>query len=126
MFTLADAGLRPLARRMSIILFCQGKRRHASEGASRAAMRPQGSYTASLLDRGVNATGRKVTEEATEVLLAAKDDEVAEASGEDRSATRDALAGEVADLLYHALVLLAGRDVAPSAVMDVLHTRHAG
>jgi hypothetical protein len=39
MFTLADAGLRPLARRMSIILFCQGKRRHASEGASRAAMR---------------------------------------------------------------------------------------
>jgi len=94
--------------------------------ASRAAMRPQGSYTASLLDGGINATGRKVTEEATEVLLAAKDDEVAEASGEDRSATRDALAGEVADLLYHALVLLAGRDVAPSAVMDVLRARHTG
>jgi len=40
MFTLADdAGLRSLARRMSLTLFCQGKRRHASAGAAQAAMR---------------------------------------------------------------------------------------
>jgi phosphoribosyl-ATP pyrophosphohydrolase len=38
-------------------------------------------------------------------------------------ATREALAGETADLLYHALVLLAERDVAPSAVIDVLRGR---
>jgi phosphoribosyl-AMP cyclohydrolase / phosphoribosyl-ATP pyrophosphohydrolase len=93
--------------------------------ASRAAERPAGSYTTSLLDGGVDAAGRKVTEEATEVLLAAKDDEAAEAAGQDRAATREALAGEAADLLYHALVLLAARDLQPAAVIDVLQGRHA-
>ncbi len=83
-----------------------------------------GSYTTTLLDGGVDAAGRKVTEEATEVLMAAKDDASAEASGSDRTATRDALAGEAADLLYHALVLLAERDLPPGAVIDTLRTRH--
>jgi phosphoribosyl-AMP cyclohydrolase / phosphoribosyl-ATP pyrophosphohydrolase len=94
--------------------------------ASRAAERPAGSYTTSLLDGGVDAVGRKVTEEATEVLIAAKDDASAEAAGTDRSATRDALAGEAADLVFHALVLLAERDVPPSAVIEVLRGRHRG
>jgi phosphoribosyl-ATP pyrophosphohydrolase/phosphoribosyl-AMP cyclohydrolase len=94
--------------------------------ASRAAERPAGSYTTSLLEGGVDAAGRKVTEEATEVLMAAKDDAAAEASGTDRAATREALAGEAADLLYHALVLLAERDVPPSDVVEVLRRRHAG
>ena len=92
--------------------------------ASRAADRPEGSYTAALLAGGVDAAGRKVTEEATEVLMAAKDDATAEATGADRSATRDVLAGEAADLLYHALVLLAERDVPPAAVVEVLRSRH--
>jgi len=91
---------------------------------SRAAARPDGSYTAALLDGGVNAAGRKVTEEATEVLIAAKDDAAAEAAQTDRTATREALAGETADLVYHALVLLAERGVSPSAVIDVLRGRH--
>ena len=94
--------------------------------ASRAAERPAGSYTTGLLDRGVDAAARKVTEEATEVLIAAKDDASAGAAGADRSATRDALAGEAADLVFHALVLLAERDVTPSAVIDVLRGRHRG
>jgi phosphoribosyl-ATP pyrophosphohydrolase/phosphoribosyl-AMP cyclohydrolase len=94
--------------------------------AARAADRPSGSYTAGLLDGGVDAVSRKVTEEATEVLLAAKDDAVAEAGGIDRAATREALVGEAADLLYHALVLLAERDVSPSAVIEVLRARHRG
>ena len=94
--------------------------------AARAAERPSGSYTTSLLDGGVDLVGRKVTEEATEVLIAAKDDATAAADGADRSATRDALAGEAADLLFHALVLLAERDVPPSAVIDVLRGRHRG
>ena len=94
--------------------------------AERAAARPPGSYTASLLDGGVDAVSRKVTEEATEVLLAAKDDAAAEAAGSDRGATREALAGETADLLYHSLVLLAERGLAPSAVIDALRARHAG
>jgi phosphoribosyl-ATP pyrophosphohydrolase/phosphoribosyl-AMP cyclohydrolase len=97
--------------------------------ASRAVERPAGSYTTALLDGGVDAVARKVTEEATEVLLAAKDDAAAEASGtgdgdRDRDRTRGALAGEAADLVYHALVLLAERGVAPAAVVDVLRERH--
>ena len=92
--------------------------------ASRAAERPAGSYTTSLLDGGVDAAGRKLTEEATEVLIAAKDDAAAEAAAADRTSTREALAGEAADLVFHALVLLAERDVPPSAVMQVLRGRH--
>jgi phosphoribosyl-ATP pyrophosphohydrolase/phosphoribosyl-AMP cyclohydrolase len=94
--------------------------------ASRAADRPSGSYTTTVLDGGVDAASRKVTEEATEMLLAAKDDAAAAAAGSDRSGTREALAAETADLLYHALVLLAERDLAPSAVIEVLRSRHAG
>jgi phosphoribosyl-ATP pyrophosphohydrolase/phosphoribosyl-AMP cyclohydrolase len=91
--------------------------------ADRAATRPDGSYTARLLDEGVDATARKVTEEATEVLIAAKDDAAAETAGSPREATRAALAEETADLLYHALVLLAERGVAPSEAVDVLRSR---
>ena len=94
--------------------------------AERAATRPEGSYTARLLEGGVDAVGRKVTEEATELLLAARDDAEAEHSGVDRSATREALAGEAADLLYHALVLLAERGLEPRAVLDVLSSRRRG
>lgn len=93
--------------------------------AERAAVRPEGSYTASLLDGGVDAVARKVTEEATEVLIAAKDDARAEAAGADRASTGAALAGETADLLYHALVLLAERGLDPAAVLGVLRERHA-
>lgn len=91
--------------------------------ASRTAERPAGSYTTRLLDGGVDSTSRKIVEEATEVLLAAKNDAAAETGGMDRSATSSALAGEVADLLYHTLVVLAERGVAPSAVIDVLRSR---
>ena len=92
----------------------------------RRRTRPASSYTASLLEAGVDAAGRKVTEEATEVLMAAKDDAAAEAADRDRSATSAALAGEAADLVYHALVLLAERDVAPASVINVLRGRHGG
>ncbi|TAL13264.1 MAG: bifunctional phosphoribosyl-AMP cyclohydrolase/phosphoribosyl-ATP diphosphatase HisIE [Chloroflexota bacterium] len=92
----------------------------------RRAERPAGSYTTSLLDGGVDATARKVTEEATEVLMAAKDDAAAASAGHDRAATSGALAGEAADLLFHTLVLLAERDLEPRAVIETLQRRHAG
>lgn len=91
--------------------------------AERAALRPAGSYTTSLLEGGVDVAGRKVTEEATEVLIAAKDDAVAETAGVPREVTREALAGEAADLLFHLLVLLAERRLEPSVVLDVLEQR---
>lgn len=93
--------------------------------AARAAQRPEGSYTASLLAGGVDAVGRKVTEEATEVLIAARDDAEAERAGADRKTTGDALAGETADLLFHALVLLAERGRRPGSAIDILRERHA-
>ena len=82
--------------------------------ARRAVERPAGSYTVRLLDGGVDAVGRKVTEEATEVLLAAKNDD------------REGLAGEVADLLYHTFVLLLERGMVPAEPLRVLRERHAG
>jgi phosphoribosyl-ATP pyrophosphohydrolase/phosphoribosyl-AMP cyclohydrolase len=89
---------------------------------ARAAADPATSYTARLVTAGVDAPSRKVAEEATEVLMAAKDDAVA--SADRREATRDALTGEVADLLYHTLVLLRERDLPPSTVIARLRERH--
>jgi phosphoribosyl-AMP cyclohydrolase / phosphoribosyl-ATP pyrophosphohydrolase len=94
--------------------------------AEREARRPEGSYTVQLLDGGVDVAGRKVTEEATEVLLAAKNDEAAEHMGADRVELRELLAGEAADLVYHALVLLAERGVEPREVVRLLRVRHGG
>jgi len=54
--------------------------------------------------------------------MAAKDDAVAPADR--KGATRDALTGEVADLLYHTLVLLRERSLPPSAVFARLRERH--
>jgi phosphoribosyl-ATP pyrophosphohydrolase/phosphoribosyl-AMP cyclohydrolase len=89
----------------------------------RATADPATSYTARLLAGGVDAPGRKVTEEATEVLMAAKDDAVAPTDS--RAATRDALTGEVADLLYHTLVLLRERGLQPAEVITRLRERHS-
>jgi len=90
----------------------------------RARTRPEGSYTSSLLDAGVDATARKVAEEATEVVMAAKDDAVAERAGTERP--RKELAGELADLLYHSLVLCAERGLPPSEIIETLKQRHGG
>jgi phosphoribosyl-ATP pyrophosphohydrolase/phosphoribosyl-AMP cyclohydrolase len=91
----------------------------------RADRMPPDSYTTSLLRGGVDAVARKVAEEAVEVVMAAKDDAHAEAVDADRPWTSAALAGEVADLLYHAFVLCAERGLPPEAVVNVLRGRHA-
>jgi phosphoribosyl-ATP pyrophosphohydrolase/phosphoribosyl-AMP cyclohydrolase len=88
----------------------------------RARTRPEGSYTSKLLNAGVDATARKVAEEATEVVMAAKDDDYAQRADAERPT--EELAGELADLLYHSLVLCAERGLPPSAVIDTLKTRH--
>ena len=83
---------------------------------ARMADRPEGSYTTALLDGGVDAVGRKLTEEATEVLLAAKDHSAGTGSTE-------RVAEEAADLVYHLLVLLAERGLSPADVAAVLEAR---
>ncbi len=77
----------------------------------RAKERPEGSYTARLLEAGVLRTAQKVGEEGVETALAgAADDD-------------GALVSEAADLLYHLLVLLRARDVAPEQVSEELRRR---
>ena len=67
--------------------------------ASRKTEAPEGSYTAKLFAGGVDRIGKKIGEEATEVVIAAKNDD------------RGELVWETSDLLYHTLVMLAERNV---------------
>ena len=83
----------------------------------RAEQRPEGSYTTTLLDDGDLAV-RKVTEEAVEVLMAARDHARSEA-------TDTRLAEEMADLLYHTLVVCAERGISPRLVLDELASRRS-
>lgn len=82
----------------------------------RAEDRPRGSYTTTLVEGGPDVTGRKLVEEAAEVLVAAKDH--ATGSADDRR-----VAEEAADLLYHLLVALAERDIDPARMLEVLAER---
>ncbi len=77
---------------------------------SRAAERPEGSYTVQLLD-DPKLIGEKVEEEAEEVVRAAREE------------SDERVAEEAADLLYHLSVLLASRGVSQAAVMKVLNGR---
>ena len=72
---------------------------------------PEGSYTAKLLREGTGRIAQKVVEEAGETAIAA-------AQGDHGS-----LPEEVADLLYHSLVLLAATGVSPQAVWEELRKR---
>jgi len=76
------------------------------------------SYVASLYDKGLNAILEKVGEEATEVILAAKD-----AGASPSDASHDALIGEVADLWFHNLVMLAHLGLDVTAVLSKLEER---
>jgi phosphoribosyl-ATP pyrophosphohydrolase len=74
---------------------------------------PDGSYTAQLFREGTARIAQKVIEEAGETAISA-------AQGDN-----DNLPKEVADLLYHALVLLASTGVSPKAVWQELRERRA-
>ena len=79
--------------------------------AERARDRPEGSYVAALLERGLRACAQKVGEEAVETALAAvaEDDE--------------RLVAELADLWFHSYVLLAARGLDPAHIEDELARR---
>ncbi|HEU5101365.1 MAG TPA: bifunctional phosphoribosyl-AMP cyclohydrolase/phosphoribosyl-ATP diphosphatase HisIE [Roseiflexaceae bacterium] len=81
--------------------------------ARRAAERPEGSYAVKLLDGGVDRIGKKIGEEAAEVIIAAKNDSAPE------------LTWELADLLFHSMLLLARQGVPIEAIWDELRRRHS-
>jgi phosphoribosyl-ATP pyrophosphohydrolase len=76
---------------------------------------PQASYVARLLHKGPDAFLKKIGEEATEVVMAAKD--------VDHGGDSARLVGEVADLWFHCMVALAHYGLSPADVIDELQRR---
>lgn len=76
---------------------------------------PERSYVARLLSKGPDAFLKKIGEEATEVVMAAKD--------VDAGTPRTALVGEMADLWFHAMVALAHYGLRPADVVAELSRR---
>ena len=76
---------------------------------------PQSSYVARLLGKGTDAFLKKIGEEATEVVMAAKD--------LDHGGDPAKLVGEVADLWFHCLIALAHYDLHPQDVIAELRRR---
>jgi phosphoribosyl-ATP pyrophosphohydrolase len=72
---------------------------------------PRSSYVASLYDKGLDAILKKIGEEATETVMAAKDGD------------SDRIVAEVADLWFHCLVLLTREGLHPDAVLAELDRR---
>ena len=78
---------------------------------SRRGTDPDKSYVARLFAKGQDAMLKKVGEEATEVVMAGKDGDAAK------------LTGEVADLWFHTLVVLAAHGLKPADVLAELRRR---
>ena len=78
---------------------------------SRKRELPEGSYTSYLFEQGLDKILKKLGEETSETIIAAKNED------------RDALVRESCDLLYHLLVLLAEREVSLAEVRDELSRR---
>ena len=76
---------------------------------------PATSYVAKLFSKGDDAILKKIGEEATETVMAAKDARV--------SGDTDGLLYEVADLWFHSMVLLAKLGLSPQQVVDELARR---
>jgi phosphoribosyl-ATP pyrophosphohydrolase/phosphoribosyl-AMP cyclohydrolase len=72
---------------------------------------PEGSYTSKLFNKGVNKVAQKVGEEAVELVIEAKDDNL------------DLFKNEAADLLYHFLILLKTKNVKLTDIEEVLKGR---
>jgi phosphoribosyl-ATP pyrophosphohydrolase len=78
---------------------------------ARKGAAPDSSYVASLYDKGLDAILKKIGEEATETVMAAKD------------GNAEQIVYETADLWFHTLVLLAHQGLGPQQVLDELQRR---
>lgn len=78
----------------------------------RKTNKKEGSYTTYLFEKGRDKILKKVGEESTEVIIAGKADDKAETIY------------ELADLIYHALVLMADMDISVDEVIKELASRH--
>ena len=78
----------------------------------RKAELPEGSYTTYLFEKGLDKILKKIGEESTEVIIAAKDNDKQET------------VYEIADLMYHVMVLMVEMGVSVDDVMGELESRH--
>ena len=95
----------PLARLAAVI-----ESRKPANGGN-----PEASYVARLLHKGPDAFLKKIGEEATEVVMAAKD--------ADHGGDRARIVGEVADLWFHCMIALAHYGLEPADVIEELQRR---
>ncbi len=72
----------------------------------------EGSYTNYLFEQGIDKILKKVGEEATEIIIAAKNPDP------------DEIKYEITDFLYHVMVLMAQKDVSWKEIMDEMAARH--
>lgn len=79
---------------------------------SRKETKEEGSYTCYLFEKGLDKILKKVGEESSETIIAAKNGD------------NEELKGEVADLLYHLMVMCVDRGLSWSEVEEVLEQRH--
>ena len=93
------AGVRFLSELARVI---DDRKRHPEEG----------SYTSYLFEKGIDKIAKKMGEEAVETVIASKNDK------------KEEVGGEVADLLYHLLVLRREKDVKLYDVCSELRWRH--
>lgn len=77
----------------------------------RKSKRPQGSYVASLFEAGQDRIIQKIGEEATEVVIAGKNE------------SKERLISEIADLTFHVLILMASTDITPDNISAELEKR---
>ena len=88
---------------------------------------PETSYVARLLAKGPDAFLKKIGEEATETVMAAKDVDAAQATSNKASEAilKAKLVGEVADLWFHSMIALTHYELTPADVVAEL-TRRIG
>ena len=79
--------------------------------AQRRAQPMEGSYTCYLFDQGIDKILKKVGEECTEMVIAAKNND------------KDETVYEITDLIYHTLVMMANQGITPADIQAELDKR---
>ena len=78
---------------------------------ARKQAKEEGSYTCYLLDKGIDKILKKVGEECSETIIAAKNGD------------KDETVGEICDLIYHTLVMMVNENITIEDVEAVMHKR---
>jgi len=77
----------------------------------RKSAKEEGSYTCYLFEKGIDKILKKIGEESTEMVIAAK------------NGVKEETVGEICDLIYHTLVMMVDQDITIEDVEEVLRQR---